>query len=74
MQICKKRNFFMKNMYATIFTFFHNLIYLKFIQNTSFSLTKFSLSKVKNLINSFINPFKNVSAHLLHIYVKCLLI
>ena len=50
MQICKKRNFFMKNMYATIFTFFHNLIYLKFIQNTSFSLTKFSLSKVKILL------------------------
>ena len=63
--------FFMKNMYATIFTFFHNLIYQKFIQNTSFSLTAFSLQKVKSYyINLIINPFKNVSARLLHIYVK----
>ena len=47
---CKfaKKHFFMNNMYATIFTFFRNLIYQKFIQNTSFSLTTFSLPKVKS--------------------------
>ena len=43
------------------------------LQNTSFSLTTFSLPKVKSY-KPLINPFKNVSVRLLQIDVKCLLI
>ena len=46
----KKRAFFsIKNIHTTIFSFIHNFIYQKFIHNTSFSFTTFSLSKVKLL-------------------------
>ena len=43
----------------------------KFIKNTC-SFTTFALLKAR-MLESF-NPFKNVSACLLHVYVKCLLI
>ena len=48
MQICKKIVFLYKNYVRDYFNFFLNLIYQKFIENTSFSFTTFYLPKVKS--------------------------